>query len=111
MMGQPGHLVSTFHGYVSTKFGIHQLVKSLFLSEMRASPFHQVMLPNWTVLVHRSPACHQLQKHHPEAIDIAFGCQMACHDILWRSIPICTHDSGRYMGLITLWTIPSKPEI
>jgi hypothetical protein len=75
--GQLGHLLCTFHGDASTKFGIHKAVESLLLFEKGVRPFHQVVLPNWPALVHRPPACHELQQHHPEAINIALGCQVS----------------------------------
>jgi len=76
--GQLGHLVSAFHGDVPTQFWIHQGLESLSLFQMGPSPFHKVVLPCWSVLVHRSPACHELQQHHPEAIHVALGRQVTC---------------------------------
>lgn len=74
--GQLGHLVSAFHGDVTAKFRIHQGLESLFLFQMGPGPFHKVVLPCWSVLVHRSPACHELQQHHPEAIHVALRRQV-----------------------------------
>ena len=74
--GQLGHLVSAFQGDVPTKFRVHQALESLSLFQMGPSPFHKVVLPRWSVLVHWSPACHELQQHHPKAVHVALGCQV-----------------------------------
>lgn len=55
---------------------IYQPIKPPPVTNVGPRPFHEVMLPVGSVLVHRSPTCNHFKKHYTKAVDIALRCQM-----------------------------------
>ncbi|WVZ92600.1 hypothetical protein U9M48_038649 [Paspalum notatum var. saurae] len=102
---RPSDRVLALHGRV------HDPVELVGLLEVGPSPIHQALLPGPPSPIDGPTARQELQQHHPEAVDVALGGQMARHDVLGRRVPVRPHDTCRDVGRVALRPVLGEPEV